>query len=155
LSTEAKAWNWRTLFLLGWGFLILFAGAIIICTWLVSWISPTGARIGLMIAILCGLCLIWLAVFLQDSALLLAILMAGAIWWIYTTFEVNVEAHVPSIIAGGCLLGGTLGGILGGVIRKVNKSSPAFSLMFTGIGCLLGFILGYGVILLFSWMLWV
>lgn len=153
-TAETRAWNWRTWFLLGWGVLILLGGAFTLYTWLVSLITPSGARIGFMIAILWGFCLIWLAVLLEDFSLPLAIALAGAIGWIYTTFEVNVEAHVPGIVAGGCLLGGSIGGLIGSMVRKVNKASQSFSVMLTLFGSLFGFIIGHGAILVFSWLLW-
>lgn len=108
-----------------------------------------------MPAVLWFLCLIWLAVFLEDSGIPLAILIAGLVWWIYTSFEIQLDAGVPEIVAGGCLLGGTAGGLLGGIVRKVNASSQKISLMLTAMGSLLGFILGYGLLAVFAGLMWV
>lgn len=146
--------QWRTLFLWGWGILILLAGALTMLSWVASWIVPTISKVGTLVALIWVLCLIWLSVFLEDFGVLLAMVIAGLVWMIYTTLEVQVEAGIPSIIAGGCLLGGTLGGIAGGILRKVNRSGQTTSLMLTVIGSLLGFVFGYAVIALFSWMMW-
>lgn len=154
MTENTKTRDWRARFLWGWGILTLLTGAFTLFYWLASWIAPSASNTGILIALLWVLSLIWLTVFLEDLGIPLAILIAALVWLIYSTFEVNAEAGVPQIVAGGCLMGGLLGGMVGGILRKWNQEQATLSLMLTAIGSLLGFILGYGVILLFSWMLW-
>jgi hypothetical protein len=134
--------------------LILLAGAFTTLSWIASWVIPTAGNVGTLVIVLWVLCLIWLAVFLEDFGLPLAASIAGLIGWLYTNFEVNIEAHMPIIIAGACLIGGSIGAIIGGVLRKINKSSHSISLIFTLVGSLAGFLLGYAAILIFSWLMW-